>query len=317
MNTAAVFEQYIDRCHEQLLENEKPMRFLARAGITEGFVLESFRIGFADGNLPEQIDRNTELYARCESLGLVSKSGETLRNRIVIPLVDEERAPVGLVGVALSAKSKEQVITVGEPAVFNAPFLLNNEEAVVADAPLRALLLVQNGIDTATFALENDAAIAAFIQRNDIRKAVFTFDGKERLFYELSTAGVACRRAIVDFDSFIANPDKEALRVSISGEETAETDSSDTIQPIENGFVFRFPLLHYRLLGSFGEQATSMKVNIKAFTSERVFVDSVDLYKHRDRERFVYNLLDRFDVRDQLQLEIGRASCRERVFPVV
>ena len=61
--------------------------------------------------------------------------------------------------------------------------------------------------------------------------------------------------------------------------------------------------MHYRVIGSFGEQATSMKVNIKAFTSERVFVDSVDLYKHRDRERLVYNLLDRFDVRDQLQLE--------------
>ncbi len=303
MNTAAVLEQYIDRCHERLMENEKALRYLARAGITERFVLESFRIGFADGSLPTQIECNTELYARCESLGLVARSEETLRNRIIIPLVDEERAPVSLVGIALSARAKEQVITVGEPAVFNAPFLRNTDESVVADDPLRALMLVQNGIDSATFALDNDAALAAFIQRNDIRRAVFTFDGKERLFYELSTAGVACRRAAVNFESFIANPDKEAFRAAISGEEETESDSSDTIQPIENGFVFRFPLLHYRVIGSFHEQATSMKVNIKAFTSERVFVDSVDLYKHRDRERFVYNLLDRFDIRDQLQLE--------------
>ena len=303
MNTTAVFEQYIDRCHQQLLENEKAMRFLARAGITERFVLESFRIGFADGNLPEQIDGNTELYARCESLGLIARSGETLRNRLIVPILDAERAPVGLVGMALSARAKDRVITVGESGVFNAPFLRNTDQVVVADYPLEALLLLQNGIDCATFVTDNDAALAAFIQRNDIRKAVFTFEGKERLFYELSTAGVACRRAVVDFDSFIANPDKEALRASLSGEEATEADSSDTIQPIENGFVFRLPLLHYRVIGSFHEQATSMKVNIKAFTSERVFVDSVDLYKHRDRERFVYNLHDRFDVRDQLQLE--------------
>jgi hypothetical protein len=303
VNTAAVFEQYIDRCHEQLMENENALRFLARAGITERFVLESLRIGFADGGMVEQIEGNTELHARCESLGLASRSGETLRNRIVIPIVDEERAPIGLVGVALSARAKERIIAIGEPAVFNAPFLRNTDTVVVADDPLRALLLVQTGIDSATFALDNDAALAAFIQRNDIRKATFTFDGKERLFYELSAAGIACRRTVVDFDSFIANPDKAALCGSISGEDVAESEGSDTIQKIENGFVFRFPLLHYRVIGSFHEQATSMKVNIKAFTSERVFVDSVDLYKHRDRERFVYNLLDRFDVRDQLQLE--------------
>lgn len=303
VNTAAVFEQYIDRCHEQLFDNEKALRLLARAGITERFVLESFRIGFADGSLPEQVEGNTELYARCESLCLISRSAETLRNRIFIPILNDERAPVGLVGVAISARAKERVIAIGESGVFNAPFLRNTDEIVVVDDPLRALLLIQNGIDSATFAADSDAALATFIQRNDIRKAVFTFDGKERLFYELSTAGVACRRVAADFEQFIADPDKEALRTAISGEEATENESSDMIQRIENGFVFRFPLLHYRVIGSFGEQATSMKVNIKAFTPDRVFVDSVDLYKHRDRERLIYNLLDRFDVRDQLQLE--------------
>ena len=293
MNTTAVLEQYIDRCHGQLLESEKALRFLARAGVTERFVLESFRIGFADGSLPGQIEANTELYARCESLGLVSRSGESLRNRVIVPILDEERAPVGLIGVAISARSRASITITGEPGVFNAAFLRNAEEAVICDDPLHALVLVQNGIDAATFVLDNDAVLASFIQRHDIRKAVFTFDGKERLFYELSSAGVACRRLSVDFDSVIANPDKEALRASVSGDSQSAETGSDTIQVIENGFVFRFPLLHYRVIGSLGEQATSMKVNIKAFTDERVFVDSVDLYKHRERERLLYNLLDR------------------------
>ena len=74
---------------------------------------------------------------------------------------DSSRAPVGLVGVAISARAKEQVITIGEQAVFNAPFLRNTDEAVVTDNPLRALLLLQNGIDSAPFALDNDAALAA------------------------------------------------------------------------------------------------------------------------------------------------------------
>jgi len=32
-------------------------------------------------------------------------------------------------------------------------------------------------------------------------------------------------------------------------------------------------------------------------------VDSIDLYKNRDRQTFVYNIMDRFGIRDQVQLE--------------
>ena len=303
VNTTAVLEQYIDRCHERISENEKALRFLARAGITERFVLESFRIGFSDGSLVEQIEGNTELYARCETAGLIGKAGEVLQNRIIVPLLDEERAPAGLTGISISSRAKQRLLLVGESAVFNAPFLRNTEEIILAGDPLAALFFIQNGVDSTTFVFADDEAIVSFARRHSIRSAVFTFEGRERLFYDLSTAGVACRRVAVDLDQFIANPDKEALRASISGEEAAESEGNDIIEKVENGFVFRFPILHYRVIGSFHEQATSMKANIKAFTSERVFVDSVDLYKHRDRERFVYNLLDRFDVRDQLQLE--------------
>ena len=303
MNTASILEQYIDRCHEGLLGNEKALRFLARSGITERFVLESFRVGFGDGTLQEQINGNSELYARCESLGLIGSQGETLRNRIIVPVLDEDRAPGSLVGISMSSRAKQPLRVVGNGPVFNAPFLRNADEIVLAEDPLRALFLIGNGVDGASFVLENDEAIAAFVKRHGIREIAFTFDGKEPLFYELSSGGATARRVVLDFESLIANPDREALQAALAGRQQTDESNADTIQVIENGFVFRFPLLHYRVIGSFHEQATSMKVNIKAFTQDRVFVDSVDLYKHRERERFVYNLIDRFDARDQLQLE--------------
>jgi DNA primase len=303
VNTAAVFEQYIDRCHEQLLENEKALRFLARAGITERFVLESFQIGYADGSLPGQIEGNAELTARCATLSLLGKQGETLRNRIVIPLLDEHRSPVGIVGISMSARSNNRVVIAGDCAVFNAPFLRNTEEIILTGDPLHSLLLIQLGFDNVTFAPEGDEALLAFVHKHGIKTAAFTFDGKERLFYELSSAGATARRAVLDFDPLVASPDVNSVRAVLTGELPPTEASDDTIQAIESGFIFRFPLLHYRVIGSFHDQATSMKVNIKAFTSERVFVDSVDLYKHRERERLVYNLMDRFDVRDQVQLE--------------
>jgi len=46
-----------------------------------------------------------------------------------------------------------------------------------------------------------------------------------------------------------------------------------------------------------------MKSYIKAYTDNEVLVDYVDLYKNRDRQNFIYNLMDKFSLRDQLQLE--------------
>ncbi|MEA1951429.1 MAG: hypothetical protein U9N87_08595, partial [Planctomycetota bacterium] len=105
MNTGSILEQYIDRCHERLFESEKAVGFLERVGISERFVLESFRIGFSDGSLAEQVTGNAELSGRLQSLGLLGKAGETLRNRIIIPVLNEDGAPVNIVGVSLSARS--------------------------------------------------------------------------------------------------------------------------------------------------------------------------------------------------------------------
>ena len=47
----------------------------------------------------------------------------------------------------------------------------------------------------------------------------------------------------------------------------------------------------------------NMKANIKAFTDQEAFVDLIDLYKNRDRQNYIFNLMDRFNIRDQIQLE--------------
>ena len=46
-----------------------------------------------------------------------------------------------------------------------------------------------------------------------------------------------------------------------------------------------------------------MKANIKVVSKDDAFVDSIDLYKNRDRQNFIYNIMDKFNIRDQIQLE--------------
>ena len=301
MNTGSILEQYIDRCHEQLLESEKIVKALSRAGVTEQFVLQSFRIGLSDGTLRDQVAGNDELIETLTRTGILGPGGEILRNRIIIPVLDEDRAPVNLVGVSLSARSKKRTVALNVDGVFNAPFLRNTHEVILTEDPIHALVLICHGFDATTFVLNNDEALGSFATRNGIRQITFTFEGKERLFANLASAGIVTSRRIIDLS---AHADRSEVAAILSEEPgPSSTEESDTVQPIDHGFIFRFSLLHYRVIGSFSEHSLNMKVNIKAFTNERAFVDSVDLYKNRERERFIYNLIDRFDVRDQVQLE--------------
>ena len=131
---------------------------------------------------------------------------------------------------------------------------------------------------------------------------VFAFEGRARLFHELAVGGVSVRRIALEREKLSGNGAKAYLEGLLAGQE-AEGPGSDAIQEIEGGFLFRFPQLSYRVIGNFSDYELSMKANLKAFTDQEVFVDSIDLYKNRDRQNLIYNLMDRFGIRDQIQLE--------------
>jgi len=61
--------------------------------------------------------------------------------------------------------------------------------------------------------------------------------------------------------------------------------------------------LNYRVIGNFSEYSMNMKTNIKVYNQNDVFVDSIDLYKNRERLNFIYNIMDKFNIRDKIQLE--------------
>lgn len=57
------------------------------------------------------------------------------------------------------------------------------------------------------------------------------------------------------------------------------------------------------MIGNFTQDPISLKANIKAFNNEDIFINSIDLNKNRDCQKFVFNLMDKFMIRDQLLLE--------------
>ncbi|MBW8003353.1 MAG: hypothetical protein FVQ80_15290 [Planctomycetes bacterium] len=302
MNNQEVMERYIQLCIKRLAENTRVLSHLRKQGLTEQFIFETFRLGHSGGSLTELIDGNGDLNARCEKLRLLSKGKETLAGFVTIPILDEEKAIVNIAGYSAYPQSKSKVKCLNHEGIFNQAFLQNAEELILTESPLDALLLIQNDIPNTTFLFGDDQKYIHFIKEHSIRRIIFTFEGRARLHYELTKNGISTRRIALDAKKLSGSQAKEYLEELFTAK-NEDVPGSDTIQEIEGGFLFHFPHLSYRVIGNFIEYSLAIKANIKAFTGNEVFVDSIDLYKNRDRQNYIYNLMERFGIRDQIQLE--------------
>ena len=120
-----------------------------------------------------------------------------------------------------------------------------------------------------------------FAQDQGIRAVTFTFEGRARLFADLTRAGVSARRVPIELDGLPSSEMRASLQ-RLLDRDGGEASISDAVTKIEGGFLFRFPQVTYRVIGSFAEHTTRMKANIKAQLDQSAFVDSIDLYRNRD-----------------------------------
>ena len=74
MNQANALEQLTGLCTEPLASDPRPRAALARAGITESFVFESFRLGYCADQVAEHLARDQEL-AQSWSVAAPSRTG--------------------------------------------------------------------------------------------------------------------------------------------------------------------------------------------------------------------------------------------------
>jgi len=304
MAVQAVLERYISFCSANLEKNSRALAFLKRNGISERFIFENFQIGYSSGNIEELIGGNDELAQRLANIGIIRNGKEVFKNRLIIPIFDDNKTPVNIAAYSIHPQSKNKLLFLNDSGIFNQSYLKNATEILLTENPLEALVLIAHDYPNVTFISGNDQKYAKFIRENGIKRVVFTFEGGARLFHELSNNGVATRRAVVEFEKHQAGNAKEYLQSLLADESTGGDDGGNgTVEEIENGFLFQFPHLNYRVLGNFSEYTVRLKANVKAYSGNEVFYDSLDLLKNRDRQNFIFNLMDRLNFRDQVQLE--------------
>jgi len=304
MHNQAIFERYITLCQNNLLKNSQILSSLKRYGIYENYIFENFRIGYSNGMMLNLMQAHDELKKRAAEIGFLKNGKELFKSCITIPIYDENKAVINIIGYPIYANSKKRIISINDSGIFNQSFLKNVKKTIFTENPLEALFLIQNDYPNTTFFHGDDSKYMRFINEHRIKKAIFSFDGKMRLFYELSKNGVSAKRVVIDFQKAKKSGSKEYLNKILSGKDSKGVENTaDIIQEIENGFLFQFPHLNYRIIGNFSEYTMNMKANIKVYNQNDVFVDSIDMYKNRDRQNFIYNIMDKFSIRDQLQLE--------------
>ena len=285
MHNQAIFERYITFCRNNLLKNSQVLSSLKRHGIYENYIFENFCIGYSNGTLLNLMQDNDELKNWAVEMGILKSGKELFKSCITLPICDENNAVVNIIGYPIYANSKKRIISINDSGIFNQPFLKNVKEIILTDNPLEAFLLIQSDYPNTTFLFGSDSKYVRFINEHRIKKAIFTFDGKMRLFYELSKNGVSAKRVVIDFQKIKKSGSKEHLDKMLSGIDNSGADNTvDIIQEIENGFLFQFPHLNYRIIGNFSEHSMNMKANIKVYNQNDVFVDYAESETMPNRE---------------------------------
>jgi len=298
-----LLERYTSLCYSSLGNTPRALAFLRKLGIVDRYIIENFQIGYADGSVIDLIRGNGQYYEQLTEIGIVAKGKETLKNHLTIPVYDDNKTVINIIGYNFFPKTKRRTIFLNNKGIFNHRYLRNSNEIILTDCPTTTLLLIQSGAPNSTFCFGPDHKYSTFIRDHGIRRGIFAFEGRSRLFYELSKNGVSTKRIVIDINRLRNGDSKTYLDSICSGKESRGSDTSDTITEIENGFLFRYPHLSYRVIGNFVENALSLKANIKIFTETDSFVDTVDLYRNRERQNLIYHVMDRFSMRDQIQIE--------------
>ena len=304
MANQAILERYISFCNANLGKEKRALAFLRRNGITGEFIFENYQIGYSTGNIGELVVGNDDLSQWLENVSIVRNGKEIFKNRLIIPIVDDNKIPVNIAAYSIHPQTKNKLLFLNDSGIFNQDFLQNGSEILLTENPIEALQLIQHDYSNVTFISGNDQKYVKFIQDNGIRRVVFTFEGGARLFHELSNNGISSKRAVIGFERLQSGNAKEYLESLLADESgSGDEGGSGSVKEIENGFLFQFPHLSYRVLGNFSAHTMNLKAYIKAYDDHEMFMDSADLHKSRDRQNLIFKLMDQFDIRDQLQLE--------------
>ena len=106
MSTQEILEKYVSTCNGNLIENNPILSFLKKQGIYENYIFENFCIGYSNGELIDLIGENDNLNEKLLEIGILKNEKEIFKSCITVPIYDENKAVINIVGYNIYPQSK-------------------------------------------------------------------------------------------------------------------------------------------------------------------------------------------------------------------
>jgi DNA primase len=298
--------------HRRLLETPAAQDYLSSRGIIAPEFATTFRVGYADGTLPEII--SAEGRAALKRIGVITENGRELMGGCVIfPLVDAGSGRVvSLYGrrcgkeEALYPEGARHLYLPGpRRGVFNPQGARNADEVIVTESVIDAAAVWSAGLRNVMPAYGVNGLtdeIVGHLQECRVKRVALALDSDDvgqyaaqRFGERLKESGVAARAVILpakDCSAWIASgATAEELRALVAlAQEASEIESEPQAVEFEKeGDGSLRCVLGSREYRARGLQAVGLdrlKINLRVRVSGAFHLDTLDLYQARARSQF-------------------------------
>ena len=323
-----VFEFY----NEQLLNDEKNLKWLADKGITDLDMLKGFKIGFADRTLGLRIPQKgrsegLKMRNRLEDLNLFKESGHgTFNGCFVTPIMNSGKI-TQVYGHKKYVQQRDKVKELWwheNKGVFNHEAFAHRE-AILTDCVLAALVLIQNGYTNTSVSFSDDDLLELVKTCKTESITVAFASTKEgvneagRMVNLLKNEGVSVSQVRFPWKSQIVSYTQRHGAEKLAevmgdamwlggGIKKEQVDKTPVLT--QNGDYYNTTLgnIEYRVGGlSKNNSLEVMKITLRVSHDGLMHVDSIDLYKDSDRRRFIQRAKEEVLLSEELvKKDMGR-----------
>ena len=304
VNSYELLKKVTDFYHKTFKEDQKARDYLEKRGIKGSEIIDTFKIGYANGTLKRTLPMRGAMIKNLKEIGILTEKGtEFFYNCVVIPMYDEDGNVVSLYGRNLSTK-KHLYIKGTHKGLVNRQGAYGAEKLILTESIIDAISLYQMGVRNVipcygTNGLTEDHK--RLIEKEQIKEIDLAYDNDE--------AGISGAKTIseklpslVEKVNLIKLPEdiKDINDLLISGKpynslpaEEIKT-SNYKIERVPGLIHIKRDSIDYRIRTAVGEYIKSMKVNIRLSKGEDYTIDVVDLYSQRSRKSYAKRISERF-----------------------
>ena len=283
-----LLEKVSEFYHKALADSPQALKFLDLHHLQS--LAEPFRIGYCSGKLRQILPNDDHVKEELSRLGLIDSGKELLLNCLTFPVNDALGGIKGIIGMDVT--DGKMTIAGGRPLIWNEQCLEKHKSVLMTDDILSALCLYSAEYSNVAAIMPDDIADCAgrLVRYGDSRicLAVSQTHGKQYLG-ALKQAGINAQLMplTVQITRIYSRAGAEELRSAV--ESAMSAIGTSLLEELLNGFAVNIADRRYEVRG-INKSDRTLRASIRTEYCGRLHVDTVDLYKAKDRKRIAQDL---------------------------